>query len=314
MKLHYDKDSFESLSIVTANYIGIPVLAVRKDYFIVMLLQNLQNSEFADLSVFKGGTSLSKCYPNSIDRFSEDIDLTYIPNDRMSENQYSKNLKQMEAVMIGNLLYEKIESERNNRNKSTFVWFDQEDKESDKIKIEIGSSIKPEPYTKRKLKTYIQEYLENRNMGDVILEFELEEVEINVLNIERTFIDKIFAVKRHAVCGSLTGKVRHIYDVTKLFEMQEIQSFLTDKKALKEIVSKTKNTDSYYLEKRMINQKYDATGLFDFDSWKVNFNERVKIPYELLHETLLYHSKKQNFSEAIEVFEKINNLLIEIEE
>ena len=41
-----------------------------------LLLKNLADSEYAEKCVFKGGTSLSKCYPGSIERFSEDIDLT----------------------------------------------------------------------------------------------------------------------------------------------------------------------------------------------------------------------------------------------
>ncbi|MHB8962812.1 MAG: nucleotidyl transferase AbiEii/AbiGii toxin family protein [Saccharofermentanales bacterium] len=76
MNLHNDKENFENLISVTSEYIGIPADAIRRDYFIVKLLQNLQNSEFCNCCVFKGGTSLSKCYPNSINRFSEDIDLT----------------------------------------------------------------------------------------------------------------------------------------------------------------------------------------------------------------------------------------------
>ena len=39
-----------------------------------MILKQL--SEASDLVVFKGGTSLSKCF-HAIDRFSEDIDITF---------------------------------------------------------------------------------------------------------------------------------------------------------------------------------------------------------------------------------------------
>ena len=69
MNLHEHKEEFEELISIVANQIGIPSDAVRRDYYIVMLLQNLQNSEFAVMCVFKGGTSLSKCYPGSINRF-----------------------------------------------------------------------------------------------------------------------------------------------------------------------------------------------------------------------------------------------------
>lgn len=64
------------------------------------------------------------------------------------------------------------------------------------------------------VKTYIQEFLESRSFMEDIARFGLETVEINTLNIERTFIDKIMSIKRHAICGTLGHKVRHIYDVT----------------------------------------------------------------------------------------------------
>ena len=78
MNLHEHKEKFEELIAIVADYIGVPVDAVRRDYYIVQMMQNLQNSEYAEVCVFKGGTSLSKCYPGSINRFSEDIDLTFI--------------------------------------------------------------------------------------------------------------------------------------------------------------------------------------------------------------------------------------------
>lgn len=110
MILHNDKENFENLIAVTSEYIGIPANAIRRDYFIVKLLQNIQKSEFCDLCVFKGGTSLSKCYPNSINRFSEDIDLTFIPNDKLSKKQYDKSLKQMEKVIVRDAHFEKNRS------------------------------------------------------------------------------------------------------------------------------------------------------------------------------------------------------------
>lgn len=93
MNLHTNKDDFKDLCLLTSKYIGIPEDAVKRDYYIVMLLQNLQNSTFANECIFKGGISLSKCYPGSINRFSEDIDLTFIPKEQLSNNQCSKTLK-----------------------------------------------------------------------------------------------------------------------------------------------------------------------------------------------------------------------------
>ncbi|WP_363316713.1 nucleotidyl transferase AbiEii/AbiGii toxin family protein [uncultured Dysosmobacter sp.] len=46
----------------------------------------------------QGGTSLSKCYPGSIDRFSEDIDLTFLGME-LSDNACDKAIKKIENVM-----------------------------------------------------------------------------------------------------------------------------------------------------------------------------------------------------------------------
>ncbi len=113
MNLHEHKEDFEQLIAIVANYIGIPDDSVRRDYYIVKMLQNLQKSEYADICVFKGGTSLSKCYPGLINRFSEDIDLTFIPVDTLNNKQYSKSLKRVEETISSGFQIEKIESERN---------------------------------------------------------------------------------------------------------------------------------------------------------------------------------------------------------
>ena len=99
MNLHEHKEEFEQLIAIVADYIGVPADAVRRDYYIVQMMQNLQNSEYAEVCVFKGGTSLSKCYPGSINRFSEDIDLTFIPVEDMTNKKYSKALKRVEDTI-----------------------------------------------------------------------------------------------------------------------------------------------------------------------------------------------------------------------
>lgn len=65
-----------------------------------------------------------------------------------------------------------LKEERNDRNKSSFIFFD--DDNDMKVKLEIGSSVRPDPYAKREMKTYIQEYLESQEMKAVIAEYELE--------------------------------------------------------------------------------------------------------------------------------------------
>ena len=218
MKLHKHIEEFRDLVQIVSQVKHIPVSAVERDYFIVMLLQNLEKSEYADRCVFKGGTSLSKCYPGSIERFSEDIDLTFLGMD-LPDAECEKEIKKIITAMTSGGQIAKVRGEGNQRNKSRYVWFNSE---SNKIKLEIGSSVRPDPYSKKSLKTYVQEYIETNGFAGDVEKFELKSVAVNVLNIERTFIDKLMSVKRHAICGTLDKKVRHIYDVGRLYHLEEI--------------------------------------------------------------------------------------------
>lgn len=92
MKLHEYPEEFQVLISLTAAWKHLPESAVERDYYIVLLLQKLELSDFAEKCVFKGGTSLSKCYPGSIERFSEDIDLTFLGME-LSDRECSRAIK-----------------------------------------------------------------------------------------------------------------------------------------------------------------------------------------------------------------------------
>lgn len=70
-----DGDRLEALQI-GAQELGRPANLLEKDLWVVWCLGILFDSRFATDLTFKGGTSLSKAY-KLINRFSEDIDLTY---------------------------------------------------------------------------------------------------------------------------------------------------------------------------------------------------------------------------------------------
>lgn len=310
MRLHEHPSEFRDLIAIVANKMHLPESAIERDYYIVLLLKNLADSEYAEQCVFKGGTSLSKCYPGSIERFSEDIDLTFLGVTE-SDKVCDKTIKKIEKVMTAGADTEKIDAERSNRSKSMYVWFGDR---ANQIKLEIGSSIRPDPYSKKTLKSYIQEFLEDIGATDEIEKYALQPVTVNTLNIERTFVDKLMSVKRHAICGNMEAKVRHIYDVTRLYAMPEIQTFLSDRTELKRLIRLTKDTDSYYLEKRGISKAYDPTGAYDFDSWRGHLTAKVKEIYENLHKELLYTDKPQNFDEALTAFAEIDEILKSIGE
>lgn len=313
MKLHKDLEAFEELSRIVSQWRHIPVEAVKRDYLIVLLLKKLSESDFVNKVVFKGGTSLSKCYPGTIERFSEDIDLTFLGTE-LSDKQKDKVIKQIETIMWSELPFEKINDERSKSSKSSYVWLE-EIGQAYRIKLEIGSTIRPEPSKMMNLKTYIQEYLEEGELFDLVNEYELTEISIRVLDITRTFLDKVLAVKRHAYNEDLLRKVRHIYDVVKLYENTEVQKFLHQPSELKDLLNLTKSTDSYYINKRKNHREdYQPKSDFDFKKWRNYFDtNEIRETYENLHIDLLYTDERQKFDTAIEVFEQIDRILKSVE-
>ncbi|MCR5517614.1 MAG: nucleotidyl transferase AbiEii/AbiGii toxin family protein, partial [Lachnospiraceae bacterium] len=100
--LHDERDIFEQLILRTSEYLGVKVEIVEKDYFVTLFLKKIA-TVMPDI-VFKGGTSLSKCY-HIIKRFSEDIDLNIQSVLKPSEGK-RKQLKSSIIRVIDDLGFE----------------------------------------------------------------------------------------------------------------------------------------------------------------------------------------------------------------
>lgn len=80
------------------------------------------------------------------------------------------------------------------------------------------------PWAKKEVGSLISDYLKKSGRYDIIEEYELEPFSLNVLDIRRTFFDKVFAVHE-----SLTDRkhvevyARHVYDLCRMIERDEIQ-------------------------------------------------------------------------------------------
>lgn len=69
MRLHEDERLFEQAIRFTAQEKGLREIYVEKDYWVTYALYLIFHADIKDQVVFKGGTSLSKCY-SIIERFS----------------------------------------------------------------------------------------------------------------------------------------------------------------------------------------------------------------------------------------------------
>lgn len=91
MNLHENQHAFNEIIIATAEGLHIDDRIIEKDYYVTILLKELKK-KLPDM-VFKGGTSLSKCYDNVINRFSEDIDISYSMDSHKSGAAKRRELK-----------------------------------------------------------------------------------------------------------------------------------------------------------------------------------------------------------------------------
>lgn len=98
MRLHENEQLFRQAISATADKLGIDVIFVEKDYWVTYALKEIFNSKASEYTVFKGGTSLAKCY-NLIDRFSEDIDLVVLKSDGDSNNRLTTKIKTIGEVV-----------------------------------------------------------------------------------------------------------------------------------------------------------------------------------------------------------------------
>jgi len=100
--LHKNENLFNDLLLTTSSVLGIPFSFVEKDYWITLVLSRLSKSKFFDVSVFKGGTSLSKAY-NLIERFSEDVDIAIINDKDKTGNEIKTIIRTIEKEITPDL-------------------------------------------------------------------------------------------------------------------------------------------------------------------------------------------------------------------
>ena len=196
---------------------------VEKDTIQSIFLYELVKSELP--FVFKGGTSLSKVY-NLIDRFSEDIDLSMSRRPTQSERVKSKEVIIEIAKNLGMVLsnQEDIKS-RYDYNKYVFKYNSLFSVIPLEIIIETSYYQSVYPVEKRIVGSFVGRFCLERNTN-LPVPFEASEVMMNVQSIERTFVDKVFAVCDYKIQNMQDRDSRHLYDICKLLREVELNEEL----------------------------------------------------------------------------------------
>ena len=188
-------------------------LMVEKDTVQSMFLLELSKINLP--FVFKGGTSLSKAY-NLIDRFSEDIDLSMNRKPTQTERKASKEHIIEIAKSLGMELTnpDQIKS-RHDYNMYVFSYDSLFSEKPMEIIVETSYYQTVYPAEKHEVGSFVGKFCKDNGIS-LPIPFEAATVIMNVQSLERTFIDKIFAICDYRIQNMQDRDSRHLYDICKL--------------------------------------------------------------------------------------------------
>ncbi len=222
MLLHNDEKLLDEAIRATAHQLSLPVAYVEKDYWVTRALKALANSPLSEYVVFKGGTSLSKAY-SLISRFSEDVDIAVL-TEGLSKNQTKNRIKKVSKIVSS--LYDEVESSDTSihstfrKNRFSYPRSDEaiiEGQITDSILLEVNAFADPEPHKAMAISSYISVFFRNSGQESLIVQYELESFEMNVLCTSRTVCEKIMGLVKASYSDKhvekLKQKIRHIYDI-----------------------------------------------------------------------------------------------------
>lgn len=221
MNLHENSEIFVQYLIASANHMGLSDYGiVEKDYYVTLFLKKI--TELQPGIIFKGGTSLSKCH-KLINRFSEDLDLNVeFEGTHPTEGQRKKLNKTILAIIdeLGfNLMNaEQIRSRRDfNRYVIDYHSANSYSYLKQSLVVETAVYIKSFPNQKMPAASYVYDFLMSNGAENEVSKFGLEPFPVKVQSLERSFIDKTFAVSDYYLAGKSDTYSRHIYDLFKLY-------------------------------------------------------------------------------------------------
>lgn len=164
--------------------------------------------------------------------------------------------------------------------------------------VETVFMVKAYPDERKKVSSLICDFWKEKGYKESIIEFEMEPFEIRVQTLERTFVDKVFAICDYSISNKISGHSRHIYDLYKLLSKISINEELKDLvKEVKEDRKKHEHCfsaqDSYHIPsllKRIIDEKVyykdyeDITRKVLYDD--TSYETSIKVLYKIIESGL----------------------------
>ena len=266
-----NKEILEELILNINNRTGIRNDILEKDYYVCLVLKDLAFKQKELQAYFKGGTAVYKIL-NHMNRFSEDIDLTVKVIESESNNSNRTRLKKSAiGYDISDL---ELMSEETIDKKGSITSFYRYNSlfslnelfKSERIQIEATSFTVSEPVSTYTIEPLIYKYATDKEKTILKEKYKISEFEIEIIKLERIFIDKIFAAEFYYERGMYEDVSKHLYDISIMIKNDDIKRLLKDKSELNKLIGYKRKE-----EQSRLGGISESKEIKNFDYMKLNF-------------------------------------------
>ena len=310
MNLHLKEKEFKNFLQIIKERANVDVDIIEKDYYVCAVLKELSKKQDYLKAYFKGGTAVYKILEN-MNRFSEDIDLTVKVVPEESNTRNKKRLKESAlGYKIDGLELIKEECIDNKCSvtgmyKYTSVYADSEIplQRAGKIQVESTSFTVSEPTEKYVVEPLIYKLASDDEKKILEEKFDVSKIELEIIKLERMFIDKIFAVEFYYIRNMYMDVSKHLYDISILFNNDKIQKLLENKEELAKLIEYKRQE-----EKVRIGGIDENTEIKDFNYFKLEFNDVLIKEFENMQYKYVLNDKyKISIEEVKSILKQIYN-------
>lgn len=268
---------------------------VEKDTLQTMFLSKLSKEKIP--FVFKGGTALSKVY-GLINRFSEDIDLSANRKLTQSERKLTKTIITGIAKSLDMELGNPDEVFSNHDyNKYVFLYDSLFNDFPLEIIVETSYYLTAFPCEKKKVHGFVADFCEGRGIT-LPVPFDAADCEISVQSLERTFVDKIFAICDYRIQDMQERDSRHLYDIAKLLTRIELND------SLKPLIVEVRNDRLKQKNNPSAQPQYDISEMLrEMIASRFYESDYRNLTMKLLYEEMTYD---EAIEKGIRQVEKLN--------
>lgn len=316
MYFHLDKENFTDFLETKSTEYNVEIDILEKDYYVCEFLKELSKNQNTLKAYFKGGTAIYKIL-HSHNRFSEDIDLTVCKIETDSNNSNKTRLER--SAFDYNIPGVTLNKERSNKSKdSVIASYDYETiyydianllQRASEIQIESTSFTVSEPTKKYVIEPLIFTFSDDKQKEILEENYDIKPFELEVIALERIFIDKIFATEFYYIRNDYIGVAKHLYDICYLFKNDDIQKLLNDKLLLAKLISYKREEET-----RRIGGIDSSTKIPDFKYFKLENMKEIEVALTSMQDKYVLNEKyKIDFDTVKDTLEKLYKIFSNID-